>query len=465
MAFLQTAEIRTVAGFPRMSGVAPLARITALTAFIALCFSILPDGLVWDRDPTDVDGVGGSLVRRLQWLPLFLVAAYVVWRYRDQAWRLIPHANPFLLALILYATCSLLWAAYPAATVRKLVLLYGLVLIGTSIVVAGWHPDRYATLLRRATTAMVALSIVLALAVPAIGKELDGDFAGYWRGARETKNLLAALAAANALLWFHALITRRTRAMIALAGFAAAMLCLLMSRGKTGLVSLFVAAPIVWCVARPPVDYRHLLMSGVLTVSALASTFVFAFVLATRRLPTWADITTPVALAVGKDPNLTGRDDLWVLMWEHIQSHWLFGFGYESFWLGATGPSGEIAEKLYWLPWQAHNGYIDLLNELGAVGLALFAGFTLYHLLQLRRLSASDRGNAALHLALLAMVLLANISESSLFRGLNIYWLLLLFSSLATSRALAGAAQPDPATAPNTAHRPHHRPPGTASCA
>lgn len=414
-----------------------LALLATGVIFVALCFSILPDGLVWNNDSTDIDAVGGSTLRRLQWMPLFLLAAYIVWRRRVVTLALLPGINPFLLVFIAYATLSVLWSPYPGVTVRKLVLLYGLVLIGLTPLVAGWYPGRFADLLRNAFTLMLVVSVFLALFLPQIGKEPDGEFAGYWRGARSTKNLLAALAAAGGLLWVHALATGRTTLARGLAGLAVATLCLLMSRGKTGLLTFVVSAPLLWLVARPPIRARYLLPTALLAGLVLLVVPLFAFILAMERLPTLTDITTPIALAVGKDPTLTSRDQLWLMMWEHIQSHWLLGFGYDSFWLGTTGPSGEIAEKLYWLPWQAHNGYVDLLNETGVVGVALFLGFALVHLRQILRLAAVDRGNAALHLALFVTILMSNVSESSLFRGLTIYWLMLLFSSLSLTRALS----------------------------
>lgn len=411
--------------------------IAAFVMLVALCFAVFPDGFQWNVYGMEVDAVGGSTVRRLQWLPLFLLAAYVVWRRRALAWALARDINPLLIALVAYATLTVLWSPVPGVTMRKLAVLYGLFLIGISFHVAGWHPDRYAKMLRVALTLMLAISLFLAVAVPRIGLEQQGPSAGFWRGAAGSKNLLAGLAAAGALVWMHALAARRAPVGRCAAGLALAFVLLLMSRGKTGLITAVVALPLVWILVRPPVRTPHLLPMAL--VAGLACVVVTAYVvlLSFGGVPNWYDVTTPVALAVGKDPSLTARDQLWMLMWEHIRQHWILGYGFDSFWLGNRGPSGEIVEELYWRPWQAHNGYIDVLNETGIVGLGLTVGFLLVHFFQIWRLALFDAVNASLHLALAVMILLSNIAETSLLSGLSFYWLLLLFSSISVTRALS----------------------------
>jgi O-antigen ligase len=107
----------------------------------------------------------------------------------------------------------------------------------------------------------------------------------------------------------------------------------------------------------------------------------------------------------------------------------VFGIGYGAFWLGPGSPSQPILDALPWMPLQAHNGYLDLLNELGAVGCVLFAGLVLSQAQALSRLTRIDRRAAAVFSAVFATILISNLSESALFRGVVFNFLLMILSS------------------------------------
>jgi len=76
--------------------------------------------------------------------------------------------------------------------------------------------------------------------------------------------------------------------------------------------------------------------------------------------------------SINKDPSLTGRTDIWILLIEiALRRPWL-GYGYDAFWLEFDGPSAEVWYAASWHPPHAHNGFIDLWLTLGLVGLLLF---------------------------------------------------------------------------------------------
>ena len=165
-----------------------------------------------------------------------------------------------------------------------------------------------------------------------------------------------------------------------------------------------------------------------LVVLTLALVAFQLFYVQHSRLPSWGEIISPVAGIFGKGADLTGRTDIWDYMWPVIERHWLQGIGYGAFWLGPGSPSQVILDEFYWVPYQAHNGYIDVLNELGVVGLLLLSGVLLMHIRNLWQLVAIDRESMALHAALLVIVLFTNITESSLYRGLSFLHVLFLLS-------------------------------------
>ena len=85
----------------------------------------------------------------------------------------------------------------------------------------------------------------------------------------------------------------------------------------------------------------------------------------------------PLAL-LGRDATLSGRTGLWDAVLAAISMKPLLGYGYESFWNGLAGPSASVVAAVHWIPPHAHNGFLDLWLDLGALGLLIFGiGFVL----------------------------------------------------------------------------------------
>jgi O-antigen ligase len=135
------------------------------------------------------------------------------------------------------------------------------------------------------------------------------------------------------------------------------------------------------------------------------------------RFPTWPEISAPIAGIFGKGSDLTGRTDIWDLVWLEIERHWVLGLGYGAFWLGPDSLSQFVIDALNWIPLQSHNGYLDILNEQGLTGLALCILTLLVQVRMLVLLSHKDRTQAAFWSAMLLVVVVTNFTESSLFRG------------------------------------------------
>ena len=74
----------------------------------------------------------------------------------------------------------------------------------------------------------------------------------------------------------------------------------------------------------------------------------------------------------GKDVTFTGRTDIWEYMFKEIQRHIVLGTGFQGFWTQENPRVILLYKEFVWLPNESHNGYIDVLNELGIVGFGLF---------------------------------------------------------------------------------------------
>jgi O-antigen ligase len=145
-----------------------------------------------------------------------------------------------------------------------------------------------------------------------------------------------------------------------------------------------------------------------------------------------------VTHALGRNPNLTGRTDIWSAVIPLARNPFV-GAGFESFWL-----SPRVHERLWvvftGLPLnEAHNGYIEVYLELGWVGLGLI-GLVLID--GYRRSVKAFRRAPGLGGLLIAYVLTAmvySVTEAG-FRMTDPIWIFFLLAVIEASSITAGVA-------------------------
>jgi O-antigen ligase len=133
--------------------------------------------------------------------------------------------------------------------------------------------------------------------------------------------------------------------------------------------------------------------------------------------------TEAIFSALGKDPTLTGRTPMWLAVIDMIERRPLLGYGYSAFWGGLESASAPVLLRLGWNTPHAHNGFLDILLQLGAVGMIvfLFALFTAAR--EGVRLVRKDHGTVALWpLLFLSFLVLYNITETTVLQQNNVYW-------------------------------------------
>jgi exopolysaccharide production protein ExoQ len=113
-----------------------------------------------------------------------------------------------------------------------------------------------------------------------------------------------------------------------------------------------------------------------------------------------------ISSAVGRNESLTGRTDVWRQLVPVAMQQPILGYGFGGFWTTNTRKVFDISG--------AHNGYLDVIMELGFVGLVLYAIFLLSNIRKAQRVLTQDFDWGALWICYLVMGLLSNITESSL---------------------------------------------------
>jgi O-antigen ligase len=99
--------------------------------------------------------------------------------------------------------------------------------------------------------------------------------------------------------------------------------------------------------------------------------------------------------------------------------------------MGPQGSSAWLISKLNWgPPTQAHNGYLDIVNELGLIGLTGFICWSMSHARRLYRLYKSRDVAAEFHVIFFLALLITNISETSFMRTTHLWRIAMMASSI-----------------------------------
>ncbi len=342
-------------------------------------------------------------------IPLYCLAVLfsvlhwtVVW---EATWQV-----KWIVALTAITVASAGWSPVPLFALRRGLILAGTTAFGIYFG-ARFDINEQLCILVRVCALVVGLSFVFIVFLPQYG--LDSTFHnGSWRGIFAQKNSLGRIAVFSAIVFYFA--QPRAGRWLAWTGIGASVALVLLSKSATSLVILAL-------VASMQIVFRLLRTRSVLAVPA----FSFGGVLLALIILS-GNLGPPMILKfLNRDPSLTGRVRLWELtMWAIARRPW-FGYGFKSFWLGMEGASAAIVQQLHWSPPSAHNGFLDILLEVGIVGLCLFAiGYLLLWrraLMFLRR----DPSDVPLWLCTyLFFMLVYNFSERTILDQNTIFWAL-----------------------------------------
>ncbi len=132
-----------------------------------------------------------------------------------------------------------------------------------------------------------------------------------------------------------------------------------------------------------------------------------------------------IFIAMGKDPTLTGRTVLWIEVIHSIQERQWLGYGYSAFWLGRSSESDRIWNSIHWEAPHSHNGYLDLILELGLIGFGLYI---ILFLSVMKRSLHQFRNNYfsayIWPILYLTFIFIYNLVESNILKSNNLFWVL-----------------------------------------
>ena len=410
------------------------ARLANVLLFVVLLrvLGVLPP----DVNPADFDKLNetifavetasADLFNQLFWLTTSMLATVLI---ASDPERLGPYlrVQSLLLALLAFCIVSALWATHPWISLRRSFLL----VLGAYSVLGGvaYSPSARNVL----SVVYAAFAAVLLLNLASLVLPTAFDQRGLMRGVAGDKNYLGVVSAFGVFVGAAARPTLRAAVERALnLAFICGFAFILVLTGSKTAMALTVLAPALAMALW--LGMRGLGMTLTTLVALVTLAGVSALVALTLVLG--IDANDLLALPFG-DATFTGRDAIWGFIIEQWQSRPALGFGYGSFWgVGFDSPNLGANYPFIRLLTQSHNGYLDVALSIGLVGLALVLACFAHTLVLIERAEHAFGALFGFCLAAFLFIVVHNLMESSLVRGVATPWIVYLLVSFTLVKAV-----------------------------
>lgn len=358
---------------------------------------------------------GDDAIARRIWVLIFAIFLGTLVKRRKEIFTLFIQRRT-VAVLLVWANLSVLWSEDPKRTA-----MHGVMLI-LSTLFAVYYAGRFTfqqqiRMLLIALGAVAILSLFAGVFFPNVAIMSDPGLAGCWRGIITHKNGLGKLMALTVVLAAICPGSKLLRAGVIV--LALVMLGLSQS-GSSILVLVLMLAVIpltrILRLRRKQFVFAALTTSAALAAGAFAITSnfysVFYFVLD----------------KLGKTTTLTGRGPLWFVLLAFAGRRPWVGYGYDAFWLG---PDSEQMSRLWrimtWKPHNAHNGALQVVLDLGLIGLVFFGAVVAVSLMSAIKMARITKGiEYAWPLIFLVFFLASNIAEATIFEPHDMFWVLFI---------------------------------------
>jgi exopolysaccharide production protein ExoQ len=410
---------RLLASQPRLIYDGKLAVVVAAMFWILLAYIAIPPDFLARGEPRDPNAVvamaaPNPVSRAIKMGLLGLGVIFIAWR-ASLSIVLLRHTNPFFLAFLTIVPISALWSIESGATIARFISIVSVVVVCFAVQLVGWHKNRFQNVARPIVTLLLLASLLIGMVAPVYVTENDPGsptLIGSWGGIVGQKNLFGQLAGFGIIFWLNAWLAKEQNKLVTVFGLAISITCLVLSRSATSILAATFSMLFMLLLLRSPQNLRRY-MPIVIVVFA---TIVLTYALAVLKIVPGLDILlTPITAITGKDMTFSNRSEIWVIIKENVALHPWLGSGYGAYWIGPvpSSPSYAFLTKMYFYPTQSHNGYLEVVNDLGFFGFGVLAAFLATYVRQSLQIMKFNRNLGALYLGLFFQQIIVNLSEAT----------------------------------------------------
>ena len=354
-----------------------------------------------------------NIVNQILYVFLFLSSLIIVIKRFDKVLLFIKKEK-YLSLFILLCLVSAVWSNYHLMSFKRSFQLLSvfLVVINALLFI---EPSK---LLKVVKVIIILYLLVTVFTSLLIHDAIDPQF-GTWRGITDGKNLLARSGFYCFIIsmFFYGGHNKPSTKITNYAISFVSVIVVIMTRSSTTLVMLGV------------ITLFSLLFSieGIFKQLRFGRTILIMVFLLFISLYIMVDIFDPTIMyrlpaMLGKDPTLTSRTDIWAYLWTEVEKKFFLGYGFGTYWIMGSPALNKLAEVIGFKINEAHNGYLEIMLQLGLVGITLLAIILIILICRIFIL----KSNLSLLVALSLMV--SDYTEATLFRpGISTLVLICLY--------------------------------------
>jgi O-antigen ligase len=338
--------------------------------------TVTSGGKLNQHELAEKEVTGGTLLRKLGLVALVAAGGLALIGPKTGARFEMGPLPVLVAAMVCWTAASWLWSVEPTRSLREIVRL------GIYAVVAVLMVRRF-----RVHELMFMLLVVCAVAIAAdaAADVRAGTFrpwqAEFRLGGALHPNHLGRLGAIVAMIGFAAAWEPRYRCCASMI-FAGGIVVVILSASRSGLIGLVAGVTAITYLGLPA---RRIVFHATCAVAALGIGLLICAVSPTSL----ADrLSSAVLMGRTEDAgSLTGRMPLWTEMWKDGAERRWQGFGYGGYW--TVDRNYELAGVIEWFPTHSHSAYMELLIDLGLIGLLLCLAIALVSIAGYARLVAA----------------------------------------------------------------------------
>jgi exopolysaccharide production protein ExoQ len=343
--------------------------------------------------------------------------------------------NGWLIAFLLYCFISIAWSDFAFIAFKRWLKVLGHPIMALIVLTEPDPEEALTRLMKRCAYVVVPVSILFIRYYPQLGRGFSP-----WGGAMNTgiadgKNQLGVDCLILGYFFFWALLRtwpterdqRRRNELRLIAGFLIGIWWLFsQAHSATSLTSFVIGGLVVVFVGTRFVN-KNLIGTYMLAALVLLAIAEMAFGISGR-----------MSENLGRGSTLTGRTELWTaLLGLHTDP--ILGTGFESFWLGKRPE--QLEGIFFFIPNEAHNGYLETYLTLGLIGVFLLIGLFVATFWKIRAELFRNFEWGRYRLGFLAALILYNCTEAP-FKTLNPLWFVFYLIAMDYPRIYLATVQP-----------------------
>lgn len=311
----------------------------------------------------------------------------------------------FVAIFLLWCLITMLWAEYPVVSFKRWFQIF--IFYFSTIVFLSYYPnpEKIITILKPVLILYILSTLIVVLLIPAAK---DPRFYT-WRGLSPHKNHLGQLALLSILgmylVNFYEKVRLKKYVNLILTLFA--IIILLGAYSSTSILAFLLF------LSYTTVFYLNKQFNRFIKVSRALNLFflLFSFTLILILYFGFKENIESLGL-FGKDvTTLSDRTYLWEYILVEISKHPIIGYGFRSFWVVDSPLIQQLWNVFPFLPIQSHNGYLDIINETGIIGLLILIFIVFSFYIKLLKVPEAWKWSW-----FFSLPLFINISESTLFK-------------------------------------------------